>query len=52
MEHDLELTSIHHILTERMTKKKAIQSGIDWTKHEEQKALIEKLEASLVRYQV
>ena len=34
MEHDLELGSIHHLLTERWTRKKAIRAGIDLEKHE------------------
>ena len=33
-EHDLELSSVHHLLTERFTKKKAIAAGIDLEKHE------------------
>ena len=34
MEHDLELGSIHHLLTERMTRRKAIRAGIDLVKHQ------------------
>ena len=42
--HDLELGSIHELLTERITKRKAIACGIDMTKHAEQKEEIERLE--------
>ena len=36
-EHDLELGSIHHIVTEKITMRKATASGIDLAKHAEQK---------------
>ena len=51
-EHDLELGSIHHLLTERITRRRATASGIDFAKHAEQKEEIEKIEQFLRRYQI
>ena len=43
-EYDLELGSIHHLLTERITRRRATASGIDLEQHAEQKEEIERLE--------
>ena len=34
-EHDLDLGSIHYLLTERITRRRATADGIDLTKHAE-----------------
>ena len=50
MAYDLELTSVHEILTQRLTKRKAKAVGIDMKKHEAQREEMEELEAMLERY--
>ena len=51
-EHDLDLGSIHHLLPERITRRRATAGGIDLDKHAEQKVEIERLENFLKRYQI
>ena len=50
MRYNLELGSIHYLLTEMITRRRATTEGIDLVKHAEQKEEIEKLENLLKRY--